>query len=146
VAALDLLRLAEFTGMEEFREKAETTLKLFADDMESTPQGHTEMLGAVDFSFGAREIVIALPKEAPAATAIVREIQTRYLPAKVLAMAGGGQDSELSALTEGKVSMKGMPTVYICENFACKAPVTDLTALRRQLDAMPNAVAGANKV
>jgi uncharacterized protein YyaL (SSP411 family) len=30
-----------------------------------------------------------------------------------------------------------MPTVYVCENFACKAPVTDVEALRRELDATP---------
>jgi uncharacterized protein YyaL (SSP411 family) len=66
---------------------------------------------------------------------MVREIRTRYLPTKVLALADG--DPALAQLTEGKGSIKGMPTVYVCENFACKAPVTDVEALKRQLDAMP---------
>ena len=135
VAALDLLRLAEFTGNQDFREMAETTLKLFADPMESTPTGYLEMLGAVDFSFGSKEVVVASGWGPGELGAMVREVQTRYLPTKVLAMADG--DPAMAQLTEGKGSIKGMPTVYVCENFACKAPVTDVEALRRELDATP---------
>jgi uncharacterized protein len=132
MAALDLLRLAEFTGNEDYREMAETTLKLFAEAMESTPTGHLEMLGAVDFSLGSREIVIASGWEPAELGAMVREVQTRYLPTKVLAMADG--DPVTAKLTEGKGSVKGMPTAYVCENFACKAPATSLAALKAQLD------------
>ena len=138
VAALDLLRLAEFTGNEDFREMGETTLKLFAEAMESTPTGYLEMLGAVDFSFGSKEIVVASGWKPDELHAMVREVQTRYLPTKVLAIADG--DPATSRLTDGKASVKGMPTVYVCENFACKAPVTSVEALRRQLD--PEPVAG----
>jgi uncharacterized protein YyaL (SSP411 family) len=135
VAALDLLRLAEFTGNQDFREMAETTLKLFADSMESMPTGYLEMLGAVDFSFGSKEVVVASGWDPGELGAMVREVQTRYLPTKVLALADG--DPAMAQLTEGKASIKGMPTVYVCENFACKAPVTDVEALRRELDATP---------
>jgi len=99
------------------------------------PTGYLEMLAAVDFSFGSKEIVIASGWGPEELVALVREVQTRYLPTKVLALADG--DPALAQLTEGKASIKGMPTVYVCENFACKAPVTDVAALRRQLDAKP---------
>jgi uncharacterized protein YyaL (SSP411 family) len=135
VAALDLLRLSEFTGNRDFREMAETTMKLFADAMESMPTGYLEMLAAVDFSFGSKEVVITNGWGPAGLNAMVREIQTRYLPTKVLALADG--DPAMAQLIEGKASIKGMPTVYVCENFACKAPVTEVEALRRQLDAMP---------
>ncbi len=137
VAALDLLRLAEFTGNQDFREMAETTLKLFAEPMESMPTGYLEMLGAVDFYFGSKELVIASGWRPDELRAMVREIQTRYLPTKVLALADG--DPAMARLTEGKASIKGMPTAYVCENFACKAPVTDVDALKLQLDAIPGA-------
>ena len=136
IAAMDLLRLAEFTGNKDRREMAETTLKLFADAMESNPTGYLEMLGAVDFSFAAKEVVVARGWEQGELEAMVREIRTRYLPTKVLALADGS-DPAMAQLTEGKASIKGRPTVYVCENFACKAPVTDLVALKRQLEAAP---------
>jgi uncharacterized protein len=135
VASLDLLRLAEFTGNQDFKEMAETTLKLFAGSMESMPTGYLEMLAAVDFSFGSKEVVVASGWEPGELSAMVREIQTRYLPTKILALADG--DPAMAQLTEGKASIKGVPTVYVCENFACKAPVTDVAALRRQLDPVP---------
>jgi len=135
VAAFDLLRLAEFTGNQDFRDMAETTLKLFADSMESMPAGYLEMLAAVDFSFGAKEIVVAGGWGSTEANTMLREIRTRYLPTKVLALADG--DPAMAQLIEGKASIKGMPTVYVCENFACKAPVTDVAALKKQLDATP---------
>src|SRR5271169_4400574 len=135
VAALDLLRLAEFTGNQDFREMAETTLKLFADAMESAPTGYLEMLAAVDFSFGSKEVVVASGWKPDELGAMVKEIRTRYLPTKVLVLADG--DPAMAQLTEGKASIKGMPTVYVCENFACKAPVTDVQALRRELESLP---------
>lgn len=140
VAALDLLRLAEFTGNKDYREMAETTLKLFAGAMEATPTGYLEMLAAVDFSLGSKEIVIAGGWGPGELVEMVREIQTRYLPTKVLAMADG--DPALAQLTEGKGSIKGKPTAYICENFACRAPVTDVAALRGQLEVAPAGGAG----
>ncbi len=143
VASLDLLRLAEFTGKEEFRERAENTLRLFAEEMESSPESHAEMLSAVDFSFGSREIVIALPDGTLSSAAVVKEVQSRYLPTKVLAVASRNPGSLMAPLTEGKVPLNGMPTVYICENFACKAPLTDIAALREKLDAIRTGVAGA---
>jgi uncharacterized protein YyaL (SSP411 family) len=132
VAALDLLRLSEFTGNQDYREMAETTLRLFAQEMEAHPNGYLEMLAAVDFSLGSKEIVIAAGWGPGELVEMVREIQTRFLPTKVLAMADG--NPALASLTEGKASLKGLPTAYICENFACKAPITDLGALRSQLE------------
>ncbi|HUI01172.1 MAG TPA: thioredoxin domain-containing protein [Nitrososphaerales archaeon] len=137
VAALDLLRLSEFTGNDDYREMAESTLKLFAGTMESQPTGHLEMLAAVDFSLGSKEIVIASGWEPDDLRGMLKEIQTRYLPTKVLAVAD--KAPALAQLTEGKAAIKGRSTVYICENFACKAPITDLDDLRRQLDASAGA-------
>ena len=65
---------------------------------------------------------------------MVREIQRRFLPNKVVALATDDVP-ETSSLTEGKTEIGGRPTVYICENFACKSPVTKLESLREQLGA-----------
>lgn len=139
VAAMNLLRLAEFTGDADFRDRAERTLKLFAETMELSPTGYLEMLSAVDFSFGAKEIVIAADGKSGFED-MVKDVQVRYLPTKVLALSATGRDKRngtpLAELTDGKVPINGLPTAYVCENFACQAPVTDRTAFKTLLDKM----------
>ena len=66
---------------------------------------------------------------------MVREIQRRFLPNKVLAPAASSVP-ETSSLTDGKAEIDGKPTVYICENFACKSPITELESLKKQLEGM----------
>jgi uncharacterized protein YyaL (SSP411 family) len=134
VAALTLLRLSELTGREDYRLKAEGTMKVFGDAMESSPFSHTYMFCALDFWFGSREIVIAGPQKDPAVQQVVAEVWKRFLPDKVLAAADEGVP-EVSSLTQGKTAIGGKPTVYICQNFACKSPITDMGSLRKELDA-----------
>jgi len=127
-----LLRLADFTGRQDLREKAERTLKAFGEPLESAPLSHTYMLCALGFWFGSKEIVVA--GGGTGATGLVDEIHRRFLPDKVLALASPDLP-EISSLIEGKGEIGGRPAVYICENFACKSPATDLESLKRQLDA-----------
>jgi uncharacterized protein YyaL (SSP411 family) len=134
VAALLLLRLSEFTGRQDFKEKAETTLKDFGDSMETSPISHTFMLCALDFWFGSNEIVVAGARADGVTEEMIREVQRRFLPNKVLALASGAVP-ETASLTEGKSEVGGRPAVYVCENFACKSPTTQLDALRKQLEA-----------
>ena len=37
-------------------------------------------------------------------------------------------------LLEDKVMLSGMPTAYVCQNYACQLPVTEPDALAAQLD------------
>jgi len=37
-------------------------------------------------------------------------------------------------LLEGKTTLGGRLTVYVCQNYTCKAPVTDVAALEKQLN------------
>ena len=36
-------------------------------------------------------------------------------------------------LLENRTTIDGLPTAYVCENYTCKQPVTDVSALRDQL-------------
>jgi hypothetical protein len=138
VAVMSLLRLSELTGRVDFREKAEKTMIAFGDSMESAPSSHTGMLSALDFWFGSREIVLTGPVGDRAFGEMLEEVRKRFLPNKVLALADG-RTAELATLTRDKASLGGKPTVYVCENFACKSPVTRVADLIEQLDA-PGAV------
>ncbi len=135
-AAMALLRLAEFTGNEEFRTTAEKTLQLFSGNIDKEPSAHTAMLSALSFYYGpSREIVIATKVVDDDTRAMLREVQTRFNPNKVLCLVSEEDPAKRfqSPLTEGKSAIKGRPAVYICENFTCKRPITDLNSLRSAL-------------
>ncbi len=136
-ATLALLRLAELTGREGFRTTAEKTLRLFSDSMDSEPSAHTAMLSALSFFYGpSKEVVVAVKTLDGGARTVVREVQMRFIPNKVLCLVSEDDPARTykSPLTEGKSTIDGLPTVYICENFACKRPTTELAVLRRELD------------
>ena len=62
------------------------------------------------------------------ARALTAEIGRHFLPNKVVAFTSS-RDDELSGripLITDKVAVQDRPTVYIRENYACKAPITDL--------------------
>lgn len=44
-----------------------------------------------------------------------------------------GMTFTVKPLTKDKKSLEGAPTAYVCENFACKAPTTDLNELQALL-------------
>ena len=80
------------------------------------------------------QVVIASPK-IEEAQAFAAEISRHFMPNKVIAFTSS-RDDELSGripLITDKVAVQGKPTVYICENYTCKAPITDLDDLRRVL-------------
>ncbi|HRW49309.1 MAG TPA: hypothetical protein P5333_17455, partial [Caldilinea sp.] len=52
-----------------------------------------------------------------------------FLPHAVLAFAAPGAESPLPLL-QGRTLVDGQPAAYVCENYACKLPVTTEDALR----------------
>ena len=138
VATLNSVRVAEFTGDDELKRTAEKTFQLFCDGLDSEPSVHTFMLTALDYYLsGAREIVIAANSMDDRTQKMIREFHSRFIPNKVIIFVSRENSPrlrKLSSLVEGKAPLKGRPTAYICENFACKKPLTDLETIRRLLD------------
>jgi uncharacterized protein len=53
----------------------------------------------------------------------------------VVVQAEPGAGADLTPLLEGRELVEGRPTAYVCEQFACRLPVTTPEALRAELDA-----------
>jgi uncharacterized protein YyaL (SSP411 family) len=138
VAALNLLRLAQFRDEKLWRERAEKTINAFNPQISHFASAMPQMLVALDFSLGKpRQIVVAGQRDSKETAALVKEVRRHFLPNKVLLLADGGNgqrylEDKLEAL-RGMKPIDGKPTAYVCENFACQAPVTDPAALRKLL-------------
>jgi len=84
-----------------------------------------------------KEIVIIGDPQEAATQALLETIHRRYLPNKVLVVAGLDQVATLGQripLLAGRAQIDGSATAYVCENYACRLPVTEPQALLRLLE------------
>lgn len=67
---------------------------------------------------------------------MLETIQSRYLPFTVTLLVTS-ETADLAATApfiKDYRTKDGLPTAYVCENFACRAPVTDTAALAAALE------------
>ncbi len=134
VAALNLLRLAQFRDEQRWHERAEKTINAFSPQISHFPSAMPQMLVALDFSLNKpRQIVVAGKRDTPETRILLAEVHRHFIANKVLLLADGDEgqrflEEKLEALRAMK-PMNGKSAAYVCENFTCKAPVTDPKAL-----------------
>jgi uncharacterized protein YyaL (SSP411 family) len=120
--AFVLVRLARIYGDDDFERRAVGVFRLIRDLLQRSPSGFGHALQALDLHFSPpRELAIVGAPETP----IARAALAPYDPNAVVAFG----PAEGIPLLEGKELVDGRPAVYVCERFACRAPVTDPVAL-----------------
>ncbi len=113
-----LLRLARIWGDDELEEKAVSVFRLILGGLQNIPTSFGWGLVAADLYLAQRrEIAIAGPPDSD----VARKALRRWDPHAVIAF--GPADGV--PLLAGKDLVDGQPAVYVCERFACQAPVTD---------------------
>jgi uncharacterized protein YyaL (SSP411 family) len=138
VAALNLLRLAQFRDEKQMAERARKTVDAFATTLSHFSSAMPLMLVALDYaSSKPRQIVIAGKKDAPETKALLKEVNRHFLPKTVLFLADGAEGQkylgEKNEALRAMSPIEGKSGAYVCENFTCKAPVTDSKGLAELL-------------
>ncbi len=138
VAALNLLRLAQFRDDKQLGARARKTIDAFAPTLSHFASAMPQMLVSMDFGLSKpRQIVIAGQISNPETKTLLKEVHRHFLPNKILLLADGGKGQKyLGKKNEPIRSMTGVngrSAAYVCENFTCKEPVTDPNALRELL-------------
>lgn len=140
VAAYNLIRLAKLTSDERFMKEADKQLKSFAKSVAASPISHSFFLLAMQFALGpSKEIVIVGEPNDVSTKEMIRVVQRAYLPDVVIAMYPQGDDVNtmkfwIPDADEKATGTDSKATVYLCENYACQAPITDVEELKRQLE------------
>ena len=138
VAALNLARLAAIRNDPELLARAKKTVNAFARQLAHFPSALPQMLVAFDFLKTApRQIVVAGDRGEERVQELFGEIGKHFLPHAIVLLADGAEGqsflAEKNEAIRAMTPIDGKPAVYICENFTCKAPVTDVSALRELL-------------
>ncbi|MDY6839321.1 MAG: thioredoxin domain-containing protein [Thermodesulfobacteriota bacterium] len=138
VAALNFLRLGRMTGNVVLEQRAEQLFRTFSRQVADQPMAYTHLLMALDFAAGpSREIVVAGDPDLKATREMVALIHKGFLPNKVLLLRPQGAQSKrlasVSPFVKDMVPIDDNPTVYICEQYTCQAPIKDLHRLEAYL-------------
>ena len=117
-----LLRLSRLWGDQELERQAVGVFRFVAPLLPRAPSAFGHALNALDLHFSPpREIAIVGPPDSEVARAALAPFD----PNAVVAF---GPSDEVPLLA-GKDLVDGRPAVYVCEAFACQAPVTEARAL-----------------
>jgi uncharacterized protein YyaL (SSP411 family) len=128
-----LLKLAALTGETRYRAAAERAIATVVPYLARYPTGFANWLSAAHLSVeGIDELAIVGPPADEATEALIAVATTGFRPNLVLAVSPDPSASAVPLL-EGREQIDGMPTAYVCRDFACRLPVTEPVALRSQL-------------
>jgi uncharacterized protein YyaL (SSP411 family) len=147
MAATALVRLGKLTGRTDYLDAAVGSLRAAVGLMQRYPSAAGQMLTALDWYLGPTYEIAILGGAFDVSTMdAITNLRQRYIPNKLLAFRSeptrpaatetavdneaqrGVRSAALDPLFSGKETLDPPPTVYICENFACQAPVNAVAA------------------
>ncbi len=131
VAMLNLLKLAQLTGNQDYEKKADHISRVFAENVRKSPVAHTFLLTAVDYAVGPTySLVIAGDTGKEDTNDMLSEIKKHFLPNKSLIFRPtekiGPEIVELSNFVQYFDKLDGKATAYVCINKTCKVPTNDV--------------------
>ena len=104
--------------------------------------GHVELAGADLLRVRAAdgqtyEVVIAGKEGADDTQSMLSVLRASFIPNKVVLFRPDGEPTpaitRLAEFTENQTSLGGKATAYVCLDYACKAPTTDIRAMMKSL-------------
>ncbi|MEJ2703467.1 MAG: thioredoxin domain-containing protein [Sedimentisphaerales bacterium] len=146
IAALAMLKLGRLTMSHDVAEQASRILEAFSSQLEESPSHSPAMLVALDFWLGPRqEIIIAGDAHAADTQRMLKVVRSKFLPNAIVVLHDPthpgpstveGADStfyQIVPFVEYQTPSDGKATAYVCEDYACQRPVTDVDELERLL-------------
>ena len=138
VAALNLLRLHDFTDDAKWREQAEALFASLGGRLQRSPSGYPQLLVALDYYYDVPlEIVVVAEADLVDTTPLANRLRETFVPNKVFCVltdAAAGVQQGLVPWLEGKRALEGKPTAYVCERGRCDLPTSSPAVFQRQID------------
>ncbi|HVF26246.1 MAG TPA: hypothetical protein VNA23_10175, partial [Anaerolineales bacterium] len=129
-----LLKLAAFTDNGKYRDLAEKALGLVADMAPRYPTAFARWLSGADFALGnVKQVAVLYKAQAEDASDLITVVQSAFRPNMIVASSSYPPSNEAPSLLDDRPLKDGKPTVYVCEGFVCKNPVTSIAELKALL-------------
>ena len=132
VSVMNLLRMAQITANEKFLTQAKKTLTHFSQSITDQPASAPQMLAALNFSLvKAKQIVLAAKPDAKDLNPMLRSLHKPFIPNKIILLADGGKGQAILGqqleFLKTVAPIENRATAFVCEDFVCQLPTTDLT-------------------
>ena len=133
-AIFSLLKLGKITNNTRLIKIAHKSLKSFSKHVENSPTGFTNMLSSFLFDYkGSKELVVVLDKNKNDLKKIIEKIREPYLPHLTIIVKDINDSflvDKISPWISPYTMINDKPSYFICKDFTCMQPTTDLeTAL-----------------
>lgn len=136
VASLVMSSLYYITGEDRYKDLVDKQFKVFASNIKSRPVYHLFSIIAYMYNvLPIKEITVAYKKRDVEFYKFIDEINNRYMPFSIITLNDKSDKIEkINKNIKGKTSIEDKTTVYICENYSCREPITDLNKFKEILN------------
>jgi uncharacterized protein YyaL (SSP411 family) len=125
-------------------ERANTLIQAFAGDVASNYMQMSTYLNNFEFCTSCIEIVVYGPPTDARTQDLVKAVQGRSLPNRLLLIVAPGETLPPGHPAEGKTMQEGLPTVYVCGGMVCSPPITSAAVLSHVLQLPENSPMARN--
>ena len=134
LAMLNLIRLGRITADPELERKAGMISRCFYENVVKMPVGYTQLMIAIDFAVGpSYEITIVGDSQANDTREMLNAVNQKYLPNKIVIFKptdiNSSDPRDIAPYTEDHRAIHGKATAYVCSNYQCKRPTTDISIM-----------------
>ncbi|MFW9995236.1 MAG: thioredoxin domain-containing protein [Candidatus Odinarchaeota archaeon] len=134
VGMLNLVKLGRITARPDLEEKASLIAKAFSSVIGQAPSAFTLLLTALDFAVGpSHEVVITGKTGSIDTKEMLKALRKQYLPNKIVIFKADdgeqGAIEQIASYVKDQKSLDGTATAYICQNYVCNRPVTEISEM-----------------
>jgi hypothetical protein len=139
VAMMNLVRLARLTGNSEYESQASRICGLFANRVRQSPTAHTLFLSAAaQMQSASCSVVIAGEAGAGDTKVMIDTLRNSYLPnSDIILRPTDGSEPPITRIaphTRSSLSLNGSATAYVCCNYTCRKPTTDIIEMMAHIN------------
>ncbi len=139
VTLFNLIRLGQITQNKNLDQNAEKILSHNYRYLKNNPTAMPHLLSAFEFSKSSiKQIILAGDIDTTEMTSILNLINQKFLPNRIILYADGALGQEFLSKHNPEIKrmnpIKNITTVYLCHDFVCQLPTSDLKVISQLLE------------
>ncbi|NKB82188.1 MAG: DUF255 domain-containing protein [Nitrospirales bacterium] len=139
VAAMALARLSYHVNRDDLREAAGQAIRAYGKQIARHPRAFAKSLMALELLLnGPVELALVGTPTDPHCQELRHVINQAYIPNRILAWHHPDDPESTHPLLKGKTLVNGQAALYVCRNFACQTPITDVEHIAAALEQSRN--------